>query len=47
LVCWRADDRSDVLPQVTRRLIPFLFICYVIAYIDLVNIGFAASANAA
>jgi len=34
----------DVLPQVTRRLIPFLFICYVIAYIDRVNIGFAASA---
>ena len=33
-----------VLPQVTRRLIPFLFICYVIAYIDRVNIGFAASA---
>ena len=38
-----APDR-DVLPQVTRRLIPFLFICYVIAYIDRVNIGFAASA---
>jgi ACS family tartrate transporter-like MFS transporter len=33
-----------VLSQVTRRLIPFLFICYVIAYIDRVNIGFAASA---
>jgi ACS family tartrate transporter-like MFS transporter len=37
------SDR-DVLPLVTRRLIPFLFICYVIAYIDRVNIGFAASA---
>jgi MFS transporter, ACS family, tartrate transporter len=28
---------------VTRRLIPFAFICYVVAYIDRVNIGFAAS----
>jgi ACS family tartrate transporter-like MFS transporter len=27
---------------VTRRLIPFAFICYVVAYIDRVNIGFAA-----
>ena len=34
----------DVLPHVTRRLIPFLFLSYVIAYIDRVNIGFAASA---
>jgi MFS transporter, ACS family, tartrate transporter len=31
-----------VLSRVTRRLIPFAFICYVIAYIDRVNIGFAA-----
>ena len=34
----------DVLPLVTRRLIPFLFVAYVIAYVDRVNIGFAASA---
>lgn len=26
-----------------RRLIPFLFVCYVVAYIDRVNIGFAAT----
>jgi MFS transporter, ACS family, tartrate transporter len=32
------------LAQVTRRLVAFLFICYVIAYIDRLNIGFAASA---
>jgi ACS family tartrate transporter-like MFS transporter len=31
-----------VLSRVTRRLIPFAFICYVVAYIDRVNIGFAA-----
>ncbi len=30
------------LAKVTRRIIPFAFICYVVAYIDRVNIGFAA-----
>src|SRR5215217_6783373 len=36
-------DGSLVLRQVRRRLIPFAFICYVVAYIDRVNIGFAAT----
>jgi MFS transporter, ACS family, tartrate transporter len=31
-----------VLRRVRRRLIPFAFICYVVAYIDRVNVGFAA-----
>lgn len=31
------------LSKVTRRLMPFLFVCYIVAYIDRVNIGFAAS----
>jgi MFS family permease len=36
--------RADlVLRQVRRRLVPFAFICYVAAYIDRVNIGFAAT----
>jgi MFS transporter, ACS family, tartrate transporter len=35
-------DRAVVLSRVTWRLIPFAFICYVVAYIDRVNIGFAA-----
>ena len=36
--------RADlVLRQVRRRLMPFAFICYVVAYIDRVNIGFAAT----
>jgi MFS transporter, ACS family, tartrate transporter len=35
------SDRQVVLSRVTRRLIPFAFICYVVAYIDRVNIGFA------
>ena len=34
--------RAAVIGRVTRRLIPFAFICYVVAYIDRVNIGFAA-----
>jgi ACS family tartrate transporter-like MFS transporter len=39
-----SDDarRAAVIGRVTRRLIPFAFICYVVAYIDRVNIGFAA-----
>jgi ACS family tartrate transporter-like MFS transporter len=33
-----------VMRRVTRRLIPFAFLCYVVAYIDRVNIGFAKEA---
>jgi ACS family tartrate transporter-like MFS transporter len=33
-----------VISKVTRRLVSFAFICYVVAYIDRVNIGFAATA---
>ena len=36
-------QRERIIGQVTRRLIPFAFICYVVAYIDRVNIGFAAT----
>jgi ACS family tartrate transporter-like MFS transporter len=38
------DTRRAVIARVTRRLIPFAFLCYVVAYIDRVNVGFAASA---
>jgi MFS transporter, ACS family, tartrate transporter len=31
------------LARVTRRLVPFAFLCYVVAYIDRVNVGFAAT----
>src|SRR5688572_24404306 len=41
---------SELLPpeqrtlrRVRRRLVPFVFICYVVAYIDRVNVGFAAT----
>lgn len=30
-----------VYGRVTRRLIPFLFLCYIFAYVDRVNVGFA------
>jgi ACS family tartrate transporter-like MFS transporter len=31
------------ISRVIRRLVPFIFLCYVVAYIDRVNIGFAAA----
>ncbi len=27
--------------KVARRLIPFLFLCYIVAFLDRVNVGFA------
>ena len=35
------DLRKRVVSKVTRRIIPFIFICYVVAYLDRVNIGMA------
>ena len=35
-------DTTATLAKVTHRIIPFAFVCYVVAYIDRVNIGFAA-----
>src|SRR5688572_33117113 len=38
------DAREQrVVGRVIGRLIPFIFLCYVVAYIDRVNIGFAAT----
>src|SRR6516162_5362968 len=34
-------ERADVVHKVTRRLIPFVGICYLIAYIDRQNVSFA------
>lgn len=34
-------DQTRVLSRITFRLIPLLFACYVIAYIDRINVGFA------
>lgn len=34
-------DESSTYKKVTWRLLPFLMICYVVAYLDRVNVGFA------
>jgi ACS family tartrate transporter-like MFS transporter len=34
-------DGSAVVARVIRRIVPFIFCCYVVAYVDRVNIGFA------
>ncbi len=39
------DDRSvqrSITRKTTRRLIPFMFVLYLIAYLDRINVGFAA-----
>jgi ACS family tartrate transporter-like MFS transporter len=36
------DTRHDVIRRVARRLLPILMICYFAAFLDRVNIGFAA-----
>jgi MFS transporter, ACS family, tartrate transporter len=35
-------DAAPVLARVRRRLIPFLFLLYIVAYLDRINVGFAA-----
>jgi sugar phosphate permease len=35
------DKRAVVYAKVTWRLVPFLFACYILAYVDRVNVGFA------
>ncbi len=37
-----AQGSARVMARVTRRLIPFLFLLYVVAFLDRVNVGFAA-----
>jgi ACS family tartrate transporter-like MFS transporter len=37
-----AAEGAAVVARVIRRLVPFIFCCYVVAYVDRVNIGFAA-----
>ena len=32
---------ASVYRKVTLRLLPYLFLCYILAYIDRVNVGFA------
>ncbi len=39
----RADIEARTMGKVTRRLLPFLMVCYFIAYLDRVNVGFAGA----
>ena len=36
-----ADFETRTYAKVARRLIPFLMLCYLCAYLDRVNVGFA------
>jgi len=36
------NDASRIYAKVTRRIVPYLFLLYIVAYIDRVNVGFAA-----
>src|ERR1700745_2456637 len=38
-----AVDERRVLARVSRRFIPLAFACYVVAYLDRVNVGFVAN----
>jgi ACS family tartrate transporter-like MFS transporter len=38
----KPKDTLAVLPRVRRRLIPFLFLLYIVSYLDRINVGFAA-----
>ena len=35
------SSTDEVYRRITRRLVPFLFLCYAAAYLDRVNISFA------
>jgi ACS family tartrate transporter-like MFS transporter len=36
------DLDAQVVAKLTRRLLPFLFLLYIVAYLDRINVGFAA-----
>lgn len=36
------DDRKDIIAKAARRILPILMLCYFAAFLDRVNIGFAA-----
>src|SRR6202142_1581634 len=36
------DLGASVVAKLTRRLVPFLFLLYIVAYLDRINVGFAA-----
>jgi MFS transporter, ACS family, tartrate transporter len=36
------DPGANIVAKLTRRLLPFLFLLYIVAYLDRINVGFAA-----
>src|SRR5689334_17598546 len=40
-VAYLAGDESSTYAKVTWRLLPFLFVCYLCAYLDRINVSFA------
>jgi ACS family tartrate transporter-like MFS transporter len=38
----KPDLEAAVITKLTRRLLPFLFLLYIVAYLDRINVGFAA-----
>src|SRR5207253_9144352 len=38
----KLDLEAAVIAKLTRRLLPFLFLLYIVAYLDRINVGFAA-----
>src|SRR5213083_2062535 len=41
-VAIKPDLEAAVIAKLTRRLIPFLFLLYIVAYLDRINVGFAS-----
>ena len=41
-VAIKPDLEAAVIAKLTRRLLPFLFLLYIVAYLDRINVGFAA-----
>jgi len=41
-VALRGIDGDSVIRKAMWRLIPFIFVCYVVSYLDRINVGFAA-----
>src|SRR6201993_1447449 len=35
-------SETAILSKLTRRLIPFMFLLYIVSYLDRINVGFAA-----
>src|SRR5690606_12728436 len=35
------SDDDAIFSRIARRLLPLLFLCYIVAYLDRVNVGFA------